>query len=609
MSHSDQFRDTPHYVPLTGEIRAGKIQGEARGYPDAQSGTVDWTGNPTTISSPDEMRFDDMKYRIMAVPDGVRKSSNFPRHDSDGITSDIVFLNRYNSISNRIVSGYGTAYAPTSNYYTQGTATMIDGDYLPSNGYFSGYSFLDQDYPTFGHNKGSGYHTHYTIGTVRSFTGGNPMTRWGIGKPHSIDSDCSMLYSRFRIRNSGHQQNEDWNTMREQAFIPNEFGNYINTSHGDMIANLSDPPINDPIPTDSAVSGGFSESFQLLFDRSNSGPFNNVPQNGRDYAEPPKLANNRGIGEIRFSDFRGKSQVYKSDFAEGDNHGYGQYGYYGYGQGNWGANSNWIFFQVAANGMFLSGGTNSVGTALSAYGFVHPDFGGKSSPTGITLPNAGGAIDIMNGNFSGKQFNADTDGNLHFHQKYKTHRKTGQGSSSTFYADVANYGRCTHMIWYTDATFTTGDFAGMNGQIGTNASWPGGTHGTAVGPYVFEIGFSGRLRNTLFEKISWTNGTHANNTSNNSFYYGAYNGAFHPRSNYSEVAYRGAHADNGYFGQTVWRGLYSCGTTTEYGGPADAATESRPLPSNTTSTTATGNCGRLKFFMRNSSGIGWNEWE
>ena len=44
------------------------------------------------------------------------------------------------------------------------------------------------------------------------------------------------------------------------------------------------------------------------------------------------VENNRGIGEIRFSDFRGKSQIYKtSDFAEGDNHGYNQYGYYGYG--------------------------------------------------------------------------------------------------------------------------------------------------------------------------------------------------------------------------------------------------------------------------------------
>ena len=602
MTHSDQFRDTPHYVPLTGEISAGKIQGEARGYPDAQSGTVDWTGNPTTISSPDEMRFDDMKYRLMAVPDGVRKSSNFPRHDSDGLTSNITFQNRYNSLTRVLRTDFGTAYAPTSNYYTKGTATKIEGNYYGSNGLYSGFSFLDQDYPPFGHNKGYGYHTLYPIGQIRRF---GTSTQWGIGMPNNIDSDCSMLYSRFRIRNSGHQQFEDWNTMREKAFIPNEYGNYINTSWSDMIANLSDPPINDPIPTDSATPGGFSETFQSLFDRSNSGPFNNIPQNGRDYAEPPKLANNRGIGEIRFSDFRGKSQVYKSDFAEGDNHGYNQYGYYGYGNTNW---ANDAYFVVAANGMFLSGGTNSVGTALSAYGFVHPDFGGKSSPTGITLPNAGGAIDIM-GTFSNKSFNADTDGNLHFHQKYKTHRKTGQGSSSRVFADVPNYGRCTHMIWYTDATFTTGDFAGMNGQIGTNASWPGGTHGTAVGPYVFEIGFSGRLRNTLFEGISWTNGTHANNSSNNSFYFGAYNGRFHPRSNYSEVAYRSAHADNGYFGQTVWRGLYSCGTTSEYGGPADVATESRPLPSNTTSTTATGNCGRIRFYMRSNVGIGWNEWE
>ena len=79
-----------------------------------------------------------------------------------------------------------------------------------------------------------------------------------------------------------------------------------------------------------------------------------MTQNGTDYAEPPKLENNRGIGEIRFSDFRGKSQIYKSDFAEGDNHGYNQYGYYGYGNTSWGNSSGqFIFFQVAVMECFF----------------------------------------------------------------------------------------------------------------------------------------------------------------------------------------------------------------------------------------------------------------
>ena len=103
---------------------------KVRGYPDAQSGTVDWTGNPTTISSPEEMRFDDMKYRRMCFPDGVRKSSNFPRHDSDGLTSSITFKNRYNSLNRTLSTGFGSAYAPTSNYYTNGTGEIFPPQFI-----------------------------------------------------------------------------------------------------------------------------------------------------------------------------------------------------------------------------------------------------------------------------------------------------------------------------------------------------------------------------------------------------------------------------------------------------------------------------------------------
>ena len=42
--HANNFVDTAHYVPLTGEIRASKIQGEAR--------------------------MDDRRYRKMCFPDG-----------------------------------------------------------------------------------------------------------------------------------------------------------------------------------------------------------------------------------------------------------------------------------------------------------------------------------------------------------------------------------------------------------------------------------------------------------------------------------------------------------------------------------------------------------
>ena len=614
MSHANQFRDTPHYVPLTGEITAGKIQGEARGFPDASSGTVDWTGNPTTISSPEEMRIDDIRYRQMAVPDGVRKNSNFPRHDSDGLVPDagvsptgVQFNNRYNNSYIMLTGGNGqvlAAYAPTSNAFTSGGSASIinEGSQSVSTNIgkypLNGVSFLDQNYPPFNSSFSSGFSTTqlYPFGSVYRSGYSGPVT--GAGHPNLIDSDCSMLYSKFKVTNQQYTYpNQDWNSYRNET---------SGVQSVNMIKEMSN--INASIPTDSAVSAdGFHEYLQLLHDRSKSGPFNNISESGTDFAEPPKLKDNRGIGEIRFSDFRGKSQVYKSDYLTGDNHGYGQYGYYGFGHGNW---PTLNYFGVASNGMFLSGGTNSAGTALNAFGFVHPDFGGKSSPTGITLPNSGGAIDVFVGaGFSQKSTNDDTDGNLHFHQKHNTQRKTGQTNSSIFLADVANFGRCTHMIWYTDTTFTTADYANQNGQIGANASWPAGTHGTNVANYIFEIGFSSRLRNTLFSKITWANGTQANNTGNNTNYFGQQNAVFYPRSNFSEVAYRGAHADNGYFGQTVWRGLYSCGTSSTYGGPSDVATESRPLPSNTTSTTATGNVQLMQFYMQGTQGIGWREFD
>ena len=70
MSWQTNFKDTAHYVPLTGEIRASKIQGEGRGYPDSVSGDADYVGNPTGIAKPEEMRMDDMRYRRMCFPDG-----------------------------------------------------------------------------------------------------------------------------------------------------------------------------------------------------------------------------------------------------------------------------------------------------------------------------------------------------------------------------------------------------------------------------------------------------------------------------------------------------------------------------------------------------------
>ena len=612
MSHSNQFRDTPHYVPLTGEIRAGKIQGEARGYPDAQSGTIDWTGNPTTISSSTEMRFDDTKYRLMASPDGVRKSSNFERYDSGDGQGLITTVDRYNNVLKKYgTEGSGTKPAAPA---LQGGIISTDDyneQYMQKGNFtlYSGNSFLDHLYPP-SRSRIKSYNGFITQKWVTGDFLFYFSERRGVASPQKIDSDCSMHMQAYKLNSgtnstvtpaNGGQPTLDWNGFRTTD-ANNDYGH-------NMIKEIEN--INDPIPTDSAVSQTFSEFLQIGHDRSKQGLFHTDSASGHDYAEPPKFNNNRGMGEIRFSDFRGKSQIYKSDYEEGDNHGYGQYGYFGYGQSSWGSAGQFNYFAVASNGMFLSGGTNSVGTALNAFGFVHPDFSGKSSPTGITLPNSGGAIDVFPGaGFSQKSANDDTDGNLHFHQKHKTQRKTGQGSSSTFFADVANYGRCTHMIWYTDTTFTTADFAGMNGQItGANASWPGGTYGTGIANYIFEIGFSGRVRNTLFSKITWANGTQANNTANNTFYFGTQNAAFYPRSNVSEVAYRGAHADNGYFGQTVWRGLYSCGTSSTYGGPSDVATESRPLPSNTTSTTATGNVQEMRFYMMGNSGHGWREHE
>ena len=630
--HSNQFRDTPHYVPLTGEIRAGKIQGEARGYPDAQSGTIDWTGNPTTISSPREMSFDDHALRIMATPDGVRKRSNHPRHDSDGGDRIISTLTRYNNTYNK---GQDT-YSPVNPYWgayqvnqglSSGTAfnqNQMGSQFQVGGG---GWSILDASYPPPAKGYSGSYNmTLFTSGKIVYGSYGGPTT--GAGMPQRIDSDCSMHFARFHVddskrNNYTYNAGKDWASIKKAAEA--ETNPNLKSSYGINSIKLH-KTINTQIPTDSAVSGGYPEFLQLAHDRSKTGPFNNISANGTDFAEPPKLKDNRGIGEIRFSDFRGKSQVYKPESTKGDNHGYNQYGYYGYGRQSShisaGSQSN-DYFEVGFNGQFLSGGTNSSGTAINAYGFVHPDFSGKTSPTGITLPSSGGAMAIMSAFSTNKPNYTSTNGNIHFHQKHRASRTTSEGyitiqnnerDTKEPYVDIANHGRCTHIIWYTDATFTTADFTGQNKQVGTNASWPTGTHGTKIGPYVFEIGFSSRIRNCLINRIEWCNGTHPNSTANSNYFFGtdAYgngNANFYPQSNFAEVAYRGAHADNGYFGQTVWRGLYSCEITNHGNMPPDYQTESRPIPNSTASLTATGNIARLRFFPRNlGSGSELDKW-
>lgn len=619
--HSNQFRDTPHYVPLTGEIRAGKIQGEARGYPDAQSGTIDWTGNPTTISSPREMSFDDHALRLMATPDGVRRHSNHPRHDSDGGDRLIETLSRYNSTYRK----YANSATPIN---LSGGASRISERYNQSQIGGVGYSILDASYPP----PAKGYFTSFNLTLFNSglitygYYGGGTS---GYGQPQRIDSDCSMHFSRFHVDDSKRNQQDyqvgrDWASIKKAAEAETN-PNFRNAYYGINSIKLQET-INTQISTDSAVSGGYPEFLQLLHDRSKTGPYNNISANGTDFAEPPKLKDNRGIGEIRFSDFRGKSQIYKVESTVGDNHGYNNNGYYGYGRSSSHINvgsMNQDYFEVGFNGQFLSGGTNSAGTALNAYGFVHPDFGGKTSPTGITLPSSGGGMGIMSAYTTDKQYYASTDGNINFHQKHRASRTTAEGfgkisesdrDTKEPYVDIANYGRCTHIIWYTDTTFTTADFTGQTGQLSANASWPGGTYGTAVGNYIFEIGFSSRIRNCLISRVEWCNGTHPNSTSNSNFFfgtdqYGFGNANFYPQSNWAEVAYRGAHADNGYFGQTVWRGLYSCEINQYTGSPPDYATESRPIPNSTASLTATGNIARMRFFPRNlGSGSANNLW-
>ena len=68
MAWQTNFKDTAHYVPLTGEIRASKIQGEGRGYPDSVSGDADYVGNPTGIAKPEEMRLDDRSCLLYTSP-------------------------------------------------------------------------------------------------------------------------------------------------------------------------------------------------------------------------------------------------------------------------------------------------------------------------------------------------------------------------------------------------------------------------------------------------------------------------------------------------------------------------------------------------------------
>ena len=102
------FKDTAHYVPLTGEIRASKIQGEGRGYPDSVSGDPDYVGNPTGIAKPEEMRMDDRRYRRMCWPDGryINTVYNFQ-----------IFTNTGNNRRSFVPAGYSYPEITTDNFF------------------------------------------------------------------------------------------------------------------------------------------------------------------------------------------------------------------------------------------------------------------------------------------------------------------------------------------------------------------------------------------------------------------------------------------------------------------------------------------------------------
>ena len=601
MSWQTNFKDTAHYVPLTGEIRASKIQGEGRGYPDSVPGDPDYVGNPTGIAKPEEMRFDDRRYRRMCFPDGRIPFQDFL------VTG---FGNNGNAKGATIIGGFGY---PEYNSSRTRVGSLFNPSYI--NNYinpFRGTGYLYSQYTSFPPN-GQMLSTYYASQLVFNSTVPSGATKPVVPKPHRTQIQYRALRRTDLINNNfGTRRNQikyarglnrtdiDWRPQTSQTFTnygygygPNQIGSgSTNTNQYGSISGLEQPN-----------SGG-------------EGPFN-VPITD--------------AGEIKFSDFRGKNKFYKTRHSIGKNEALGQ-GSGDYPSSNTTLNQTILGNNTSSNPMGAQGiyefvglyGTmqnsgvsddayNPDGSRGYARGYVNPDFGGKLSASGITLPSSRGAMQhvstlttaaftnnaansssrfkplFASGSFAEPKNSATSGRYDSVTKSMPSYDYVNQGTGSTNRVPIVTNprsGEMTHCIWYKpnqtgtgawNGDYSLGSTGGTNGPnndgYGLETTWNTAAYsssetGGRLGVHVLEFGVLGRHYHSaeVVQAIYWDTGYRYGNMGNtgNTADEERGGGQFVDGTNVwanlsdfnAEIFYASPSADNLYFGATVWRTTY-----------------------------------------------------
>ena len=607
MSWQTNFKDTAHYVPLTGEIRASKIQGEGRGYPDSVPGDPDYVGNPTGIAKPEEMRFDDRRYRRMCFPDGripyldyltsglgsnggnkgatIIGGRGYPEigvsRTRGGSLFNPVYFRSYVNPFRGIVYVYSESYPPTAPAGRLNTtwfaAQLSHGTLLPS-----GVSSSITDYAK----------PHRTQMQYRA-------TRLT-----DVENNQTNYRNQIKYARGLNRTDADWRSQTGGTYGDYGFG----YSSGELGVGL----------VNTVSLQGLEQT-----NSSGDGPFN-VPLTD--------------AGEIKFSDFRGKNKFYKTKYQIGKNEanalGTGDYpssnttrnqtvlGMNNHPSSSTGINQGFLEFvglygtmqNSTTPGSTYGDAVNPDGSRAYARGYVNPDFSEKLSASGITLPAARGAMqhvstlttaaftnNAANSSsrfkplFASKSFaepkNSATIGRYDsVTRSMPTYDYVNQGTGSTNRPPIVSNprdGEMTHCIWYKPNLTGTGAWNGdyklgyksyggtattINGgsfHFSLPTTWDTSAYGSSenerIAPHVLEFGILGRHYHTseLVNAVYWDTGYRYGNMGNTGnsadadrgggIYYDGCNAIADFHNSRAEIFYASPSADNLYFGQTVWR--------------------------------------------------------
>ena len=604
MSWQTNFKDTAHYVPLTGEIRASKIQGEGRGYPDSVPGDPDYVGNPTGIAKPEEMRFDDKRYRRMCFPDG-----RIPYIDY--FTSG--FGNNGGNKGAAIIGGRGYPEIARS---TIRAGSLFNAVYYRS--YINPFRGISWFYPTSyppsppdNRLQTTWFAVQLSHGTLLPSGVSSSITDYA--KPHRTQ----MQYRATRLTDVLNNQTNYRNQIKYARGLNRtdaDWRSQDGTTFGDYGFGYSAQELG--------IGLVYTVSIQGLeqTNQNGDGPFN-VPLTD--------------AGEIKFSDFRGKNKFYKTRFHIGKNEanalGTGDYpssnttrnqtvlGMTSHPSSSIAIDQGFLEFVGLYGTMQDSTASddayNPDGSRAYARGYVNPDFGGKLSASGITLPSSRGAMQHVstlttaaftnyaaNSSsrfkplFASKSFaepkNSATIGRYDsVTRSMPTYDYVNQGTGSTNRPPIVSNprdGEMTHCIWYKPNLTGTGAWNGdyklgyTTSPSGTASTTDGGgtfyfglpttwdtsaytNNSERIGTHVLEFGILGRHYHTseLINAVYWDTGYRYGNMGNTGnsadanrgggTYYDGCNAVADFHNFRAEIFYASPSADNLYFGQTVWR--------------------------------------------------------